>query len=635
MTWATPGDADKLDKVLEAFSNYFKPKVNEIYERFTFLQRRQQQGETFDSFYTDLLRLVESCGYHQDERRKIIRDQIGMNITSDAVREKLLAEAALTLEKAADMCRSMEATTHYLNTMSATATSGRECESETALAHAVRRKSGKCQYCAQHHKPRSCPAWGKQCTYCGKMNHLEEACKTAERERRLNSQKQTAANQDTNAGRENTKLGTQRQPSQVTSSKRETANAVSPDRGYTQQTDDDDGDTDHFAYTVVSRKSRPPNTGTKEWNIILDIGGRGLKTKVDTGSTCNIMPIRAYNVLQSGPPKPTNTQLTAYGGAKLDVRGKTVQDVSFNGKTRPTEFIVVQEDVQTLLGLPSIREFGLLQETLAVNSKMNLPQDMGKYQDVFQGLEQLPGQYTIKLRNDAQPAIQPARRVPFKYREQLQEQLKEMEENGIIAPVTEATDWVSPIVLVNKPGKEKLRICIDPGALNQAIQREHYQIRTPEEIFGSLTGAKYFTTLDATSGFLQLKLDEPSSYLTTIATPFGRYRYLRLPFGICSAPEVFHRTVTEAFSDIPGVHTYIDDILVAGSTEDEHDTRLRAVLDRCRQLNLKLNLSKCQFKKSELKYLGHILTSEGIKPDPDKVDSISHFPTPTTKSEVS
>ena len=182
MTWATPDDADKFDVVLEAFSNYFKPKVNEIYERFTFLQRRQQQGETFDSFYTDLLRLVESCGYHQDERRTIIRDQIVMNITSDAVREKLLAEAALTLEKAADMCRSMEATTHYLHTMSATATSGKECESETALAHAVRRKSGKCQYCAQHHKPRTCPAWGKQCTYCGKMNHLEEACKKAERE---------------------------------------------------------------------------------------------------------------------------------------------------------------------------------------------------------------------------------------------------------------------------------------------------------------------------------------------------------------------------------------------------------------------------------------------------------------------
>ena len=273
MTWATPDESDKLDKVLESFSNYFKPKVNEIYERFTFLQRRQQQGETFDSFYTDLLRLVESCGYHQDERRKIIRDQIVMNITSDAVREKLLAEAALTLEKAADMCRSMEATTHYLNTMSATATSGKECESETALAQAVRRKSGKCQYCAQHHKPRSCPAWYKQCTYFGKMNHLEEACKKAQRERRLNSQKQTAANQDTNSGRENTKLGTQRQPSQATSSKREATNAVSPDRGYTQQTDDDDGDTDHFAYTVLSSKSRPPNTGTKEWNIILEVGG--------------------------------------------------------------------------------------------------------------------------------------------------------------------------------------------------------------------------------------------------------------------------------------------------------------------------------------------------------------------------
>jgi hypothetical protein len=146
----------------------------------------------------------------------------------------------------------------------------------------------------------------------------------------------------------------------------------------------------------------------------------------------------------------------------------------------------------------------------------------------------------------------------------------------------EATNWASPTVLVKKPGKDKLRICIDLGVLNRAIQREHYPIRTTEEIFGSLAGAKYFITLEATSGFLQLKLDESSSYLTTIATQFRGYRYLRLPFGICSAPEVFHRTVTEAFSNIPGVHTYIDDILVADSTEEEHDTRLSAVLDRCR-----------------------------------------------------
>jgi hypothetical protein len=89
-----------------------------------------------------------------------------------------------------------------------------------------------------------------------------------------------------------------------------------------------------------------------------------------------------------------------------------------------------------------------------------------------------------------------------------------------------------------------------------------------------------------------MALDRDSSYLMTFATPFGRYRYLRMPFGICSAPEVFHRTITEGFADIPGVFTYVDDILISGATKEEHDERLERVLERCRRLNLKLNLSK-------------------------------------------
>ena len=189
-------------------------------------------------------------------------------------------------------------------------------------------------------------------------------------------------------------------------------------------------------------------------------------------------------------------------------------------------------------------------------------------------------------------------------------------------------------MLVTKPGTDRLRICIDPGQLNQAIQREHYQIQTPEEIFGSLTGDKFFSTLDATSGFLQMALDKSSSYLTTFATPFGRYRYLRMPFGICSAPEVFHRTIAEAFADIPGVFTYVDDILVTGATLKEHDERLERVLECCQRLNLRLILSKCHFGQKKIRYLGHILSADGIKPDPAKVEAVISFPAPKSRSEV-
>ena len=492
--WVEAKQADDLDAVLSAFSNYFKPKTNEIYERFTFLQRKQRPSETFETFYTDLLRLVNSCAYHPDEISKIIRDQIVMSITSDATREKLLHEADLDHERAVEICRSREATTTFLTSTSAAAPPTKDAESLTA--HAVRtKKPFKCQYCGQSHLPRACPAWGKPCTYCNKLNHLAEVCRKAARDRKLHK---TVG--DTTNGKE-------------------TANALTPSKADNLMTElTQEADRDHFVYVLTNK-----DTSSKEWTIILDIQGRGLTAKVDTGASCNVMSLAAYQVLCKAPPQPTTTQITAYGGTTLDVRGKTHQVVIYNGTTRQFEFILVRENVQTLLGLPSIRALGLLHETCEVTDQSTPPVALA-YSEIFEGLGQLPGEHHIKLRHDAQPVIQAARRVPFKYRQRLQKQLQEMVEDSIITPVTEATDWVSPIVLVTKPRTDKLRICIDPGELNKAIHREHYQIKTPEEIFGSLSGTKYFTTLDATSGFLQITLDPESSYLTTFATPFGRYR---------------------------------------------------------------------------------------------------------------
>ena len=146
-----------------------------------------------------------------------------------------------------------------------------------------------------------------------------------------------------------------------------------------------------------------------------------------------------------------------------------------------------------------------------------------------------------------------------------------------------------------------------PGSLNAAIKREHFAIPTAEEIFAKLHGLRYFSTLDATSGFMQIALDEESSYLTTFTTPFGRYRFCRLPYGISSAPEVFHKRIADMFGDIDDFETFIDDILIHAPTEEQHDDRLCRVLDLCLEVGLKLNRTKCNIKCTEVKYLGHII----------------------------
>ena len=165
-------------------------------------------------------------------------------------------------------------------------------------------------------------------------------------------------------------------------------------------------------------------------------------------------------------------------------------------------------------------------------------------------------------------------------------------------------------------------MCIDPRDLNQAIKREHYPMKTIEEIVAEMPEAKVFSVLDATSGYWQMKLDEESSKLCTFNTPFGRYRFTRLPFGIKLAPEVFQKKMSQVLEDIDGAEAIVDDILVWGRDTHEHDARLKNVLDRVQEVNLKLNRKKCQIRKEEIAYVGHLLTKDGLKPDPEKVRAV-------------
>ena len=202
-----------------------------------------------------------------------------------------------------------------------------------------------------------------------------------------------------------------------------------------------------------------------------------------------------------------------------------------------------------------------------------------------------------------------------------------MEEEGIIKKVTEPTLWVSSMVVVKKKTGQ-LRICLDPRDLNENIIRENYPLPTIESIATRLSEAKVFSVLDVRHGFWHMVLDEKSSFLTTFNTPFGRYRWLRMPFGICSAPEIFQRKIHEIIEGMEGIEVVADDFLIYGcgkTTElanEDHDRKFRAFLKKCKINNLHLNKDKMIYKNTEVSYLGHRLSSEGIKPCEEKIKAI-------------
>ena len=173
----------------------------------------------------------------------------------------------------------------------------------------------------------------------------------------------------------------------------------------------------------------------------------------------------------------------------------------------------------------------------------------------------------------------------------------------VIEPITEPTDWVSPLVIVEKPNG-KLRICIDPRDLNKAIKRQHLKLPTAEELFSEMSGANYFTKLDASNGYWQIRVDDESSKLLTFATPFGRYRFKRLPYGIHSASEVFQLNVSEIIEDCEGAKNSQDDIIIWGTTIEQLHNRTKKVLQKIRLSGLKLNKSKCIFNATDLTFLG-------------------------------
>ena len=166
----------------------------------------------------------------------------------------------------------------------------------------------------------------------------------------------------------------------------------------------------------------------------------------------------------------------------------------------------------------------------------------------------------MQLKPEVQPVVHAARKVTVAIREKIKAELERMEKLNVISKVDEPTTWVNSMVVVPKPNGA-VRICLEPRHLNKAINKKHYKMITLEEVTSQLSAAQYFTVLDATSGYWAMPLSKESSILTTFQTPYGRYRYLRMPFGICSAQEVFQKKMDRIFEGIPGVHIIVDDMM--------------------------------------------------------------------------
>lgn len=315
----------------------------------------------------------------------------------------------------------------------------------------------------------------------------------------------------------------------------------------------------------------------------------------------------------------TTTVLHEPGGNELDILGTFRAQLSFKKNTHQKTVYVIKNQSTSLLsrnactalklvtchvGEPSVNETSLTEDVLT------------EFLMLFQGLGLLKGYtYQISLKANAQPmCIYAPRKIPHPLREEAKDQLQDMVKQGVISAITQATEWCSGLVTVQKLSGG-VRVCVDLTALNAAVKREVHPMATVEERWSQLENSKIYSKLDANSGFWQINLDEESMKLTTFLSPFGRFVFNRLPFRVSSAPKIFQRARSRVLEGIDGVICHMDDILVHGRDVEEHDRVIHKVLQTLQNSGLTLNRSKCEFRKDRLKFLGHIIDHDGEKPD--------------------
>ena len=346
--------------------------------------------------------------------------------------------------------------------------------------------------------------------------------------------------------------------------------------------------------------------------------------------------------------RPVHTTIVTYVGTREKALGQCKLSVERKGIKHRIVFNVLQGKYTPILSLDASEGMGLLKfkdcdpldYVCYANEESKLTEEnlKAEFADVFDGLGKLQNSYSIQIDDSVRAVVHAPRRVPVPMREKVKDELDQMVHDGVVKPVTEPTDWVSSMVVVQKTNGQ-IRICLDPKDLNVAIRREYYPMPTIEEISTRLDKARFFTVLDAKNGFWQIPLDDKSSMLTCFNTPFGRYRWLRMPFGINSAPEVWQRTMNQLVEGLTGTEVIHDDFLIAGcgdtdeEAEEDRDKNLRAFLERARAHNLRLNADKLKLKMTQIPYIGHLLT-RGLHVDQKKVEAIEKMPVPEDAKAV-
>lgn len=611
-------DKKEVAKVMKAFEDYCNPRKNIVYERYVFYSRNQGENEPFDQFLTDISKLIKSCEFDVEPTvDSILRDRIVLGHHDRELQERMLRMEKLDLKGAIEICRVHEVTNKQNQEVQGSRYSNNGVRNNCDEIHAGAMQGNKksatnintskrfvtntnknkfsnkkitnnndkinCTRCLTKHEIKKCPAYRQECKKCGKLNHFARACKNKfVREVCLDEQY---------------------------------VNSIS-------------------IFNVKNMKLKKKYDSC--WFEKIKVENKIIEFKLDTGSEVNIIPLSIFNKInQKFKIRKKDIKLEAYGGFQLKSLGVVSLRLEFKNQMYLQDCIIADVPSLPILGIHSCVTLGLIKRIDAIANKVCETKEEFVRENIvnFTGLGKFPKLGEIELKDNAIPVAKPPRRIPLTIVRKVKQKLAEMVKSKIISKVENTSEWIHNLVVVEKKDKS-LRLCLDPHELNLNIKRNYTLMPTIEDLSHQLQNMEYFTVLDLKEGFWQIELTEKAKEYCTFSTPFGCYRFNRLPFGVASAPELFQYFNTSAFGDLKGVFSYMDDILVYGKNKEEHDRNLKNVMNRAKEINVKFNKEKIQYRVKEVSYLGHKFSKKGIESDPDRIKAIRDLDYPQNKEQL-
>ena len=604
LSFAQDSEKDDFDKVVNAFDKYFAPADHVIHERTQFAHLRQLPDESVATFSSQLHSVAARCRLEKPSGR--IRDHLIAHMADSEVSKAMQKKdiGSLTLADVLKEAKAAETLEIQLATQRSAATQpsvaaavarGHDKQSRGTgrpkSAPAASRQSAPsystrgtpatpaprapCSGCGSSsgHSRRECPAWSVESRKCQRCGHFAKVC---------------CSSHQVGASRVSDHPVSD---SAIASASCFMGSASSESR--------------EPIICVLSSVSIPDST--EPWLVELTINGQSVLFKMDSGSDCTLLSLPSYNSLSSQPKLMLiSTKVTGPDGQPLPIHGAFVSASSWKDRNVTSRVIVV-DGPSNLLSRSVRQDLNLL--------SCDISEASASPPSALPVIGRMSGPAaTIELQDNAQQYhCQTARRVSIHLQAKVKTELDRMVQMGVISPVTDPTDWCAPMVPVLKKNGSVL-ICVDLKRLNQSVKRSHFTLPTIKDTLGKLSGAKVSSSLDMASGIWQVPLADDSASLTTFMTPFGRFHFNRLPFGITSAPEVFQRRLLEIVGHIPNMVVFMDDIIVFGATLVEHDAALTAVHAALASAGVLLNPAKSRLCMKSLTFLGHLIGADGIRP---------------------